>query len=273
VRSRPLLAVLLLTCLTLMVLDTGERSPFDPLRSAVDGVLGPVDRTVGAAAASVGGAAGAVGELADRSELAGLREENARLRGKLAQGEQTSRRLAELEALHGLTGGRGSVPGRVIGAGSALGFARTVTLDLGSQDGVREAMPVVGPAGLVGRTVRVGRWTSVVLLLDDPGFGVGARLARQGSLGLADGDGAGRLVYTQVEGGPVEVGEAVLTSGSQTFAPDLPVGRVVAVRSTAGGLTWEADVEPLVDLGALDLVAVLTEPPRASPRAPLPDPA
>jgi rod shape-determining protein MreC len=272
VRSRPLLAVLLLTCLTLMVLDAGERSPFDPLRAAAGGVLGPVDRTVGAAAASVGEVAGALGELTDRSELADLREENARLRGELAAGEQAARRVAELEALLSSPGERESVPGRVIGAGSALGFARTVTLDLGDRDGVTEAMPVVGPAGLVGRTVRVGRWTSVVLLLDDPGFGVGARLARQGSLGLARGDGTGRLVYTQVEGGPIEVGEAVLSSGSETFAPDLPVGRVVTVRSTAGGLTWEADVEPLVDLGALDLVAVVTGPPRGTPRAPLPDP-
>jgi rod shape-determining protein MreC len=109
----------------------------------------------------------------------------------------------------------------------------------------------------------------VVLLLDDPEFGVGARLAREGTLGLARGDGDGRLVYTQVEGGPVQVGEALLTTGSDTFVPDVPIGVVREVRSTAGGLTSAADIEPYADVAALDLVGVVVEGPRP-PRVRLP---
>lgn len=269
-RSRSLLAVLLLTCLTLTTLDAGARSPFDPLRSGVAAVLGPVDVAVGSAASSVADVFASVGDLADDSELADLREENDRLRRELAQGEAAARRLAELDALLGVTGDLDAVPARVVAAGSALGFGRTVTLDVGSGDGVGEGQTVLSGAGLIGRTVRVGPATSVVLLLDDPEFGVGARLARQGTLGLARGDGDGGLVYTQVEGGPVEVGEVLLTTGSDTFVAEVPIGLVREVRSTAGGLTSAADVEPYADLGALDLVAVVAG--ARAPRPPLPGP-
>lgn len=269
-RTRPLLAVLVLTCVTLTLVDAGDGSPFDPLRTGVDTVLGPVDAAVGGAASSIGGAVAAVTDLADRSELRDLRAEAARLRGELARTEQDRRRLAELDALLGVTGVPASVPARVVGAGSAFGFGRTVTLDVGSQDGVRDGQTVLSGAGLVGRTVRVGRATAVVLLLDDPGFGVGARLAREGTVGLARGDGAGRLVYTQVEGGPVAVGEALLTTGSDTFVPDVPIGRVVSVQSAAGGLSSAAQVEPFADTSSLDLVTVVVEAARTAPRAPLP---
>lgn len=261
--------MLVLTSLSLVALDAGQRSPFDPLRAGVDAVLGPVDTGVGRAAGAVGGAASAVGDLADRSELRRLREENADLRRELAEREQDARRLEELDALLGLPEAPASVPARVVAAGSALGFARTVTLDVGSGDGVREGLTVVAGPGLVGRTVRVGPRTTEVLLLDDPGFGVGARLAREGTLGLARGDGPRRLVYRQVEGGSVEVGEVLLTSGSDTFVAGVPVGRVTSVQNTAGGLTAAAQVEPFVVPAALDLVAVVLAPDRVQPREPL----
>lgn len=267
--SRQLLAVLVLTCLTLLVLDARDRSTSAPLRTAVDAVLGPLEAAAGRVSSSLGGSLSALGGVADRSDLADLRRENERLRRELAEGQADRRRVAELDALLGLPEAPGSVPARVVGAGSALG-GRTVTLDVGSGDGVREGQTVLAGPGLVGRTLRVGPATSEVLLLDDPGFGAGARLARLGTLGLARGEGPGALVYTQVEGGAVEVGEVVLTTGSDTFVPDVPVGRVTQVRSTAGGLTTAATVEPFVQPGALDLVAVVTEPTRVRPRAPLP---
>lgn len=273
-RPKLLLVVLVLLSFTLTTLDSraGSGSPFDALRSATDAVLGPVDRAVGGAAGSVGGAVSAVADLTDDSELERLREQNARLRRELAEGEDAERRLAEWDALLQLKdlGTYTVVPGRVISLGSSLGFERTVTVDLGSEDGVRTGQTVVSGAGLVGRTVRVGRWTSVVLLVDDPGFGVGARLTRDGTIGLAKGSGGGRLEYTQVEGGRVEVGDALLTTGSDTFVPGVPIGRVVEVQRSAGGLTTTADVEAFADLAALDLVAVVVDGPRDTPRVPIP---
>lgn len=262
-RTRPLLVALVLLSASLTVVDAGDRSPFDPLRTAVDAVLGPVE-------SAVGSAVGAVGR--DGDEVRRLREENARLRADSVRAQAAERVADEWEALLGLQAERGwtLLPARVTGSGSALGFARTATLDAGERDGVREGQTVVAGGGLVGRTVRVGPVTSVVLLLDDPSFGVGARLASTGALGLAGGDGPGRLRWVQVDAGDVAAGAALLTSGAGTFVADVPVGRVTGSGPGPGGLGTVAVVEPLVDLSRLDVVGVVLDPPRDAPRETVP---
>ena len=273
-RARPLLAVLLLTCVTLTALDAhaGSGSPLDPVRSAADALLAPVDRVVGTGADAVGGVVGSVGDLADRSELQRLRDDNARLRRDAEASAGSARESGQWRALLGLrdTARLTIVPARVVAAGRSLGFERTVRLDVGSRDGVRSGQTVVAAAGLVGRTLRVTSSTCTVLVLDDRGFGVGARLATTGALGLASGDGSGRLRWVQVDPGPVAVGATLLTTGSDTFVPDLPVGTVRGVDGTPGGPTATATVRPFVDVGSLDLVGVVVDVPRTTPRASLP---
>ena len=267
--TRLLLVLLVLTAFTLTTLDyrAGEGSAFDGVRRAVDTVLGPAQR-------ALGGAARAVGGLFDGSSEreAALEQENARLRAQLETSDDVRRRVAELDRLLGLAsaGTYTVVPARVSALGSSLGFAWTVTIDAGSDDGVRAGQTVVSGAGLVGRTTRVSRFTSVVLLLVDPGFSVGSRLTREGTIGIARGGGTGTLTYQQVEGGRVEVGDALVTTGSSTFVPGVPVGRVVEVVSGRETLVPTASVEPFVDVTSLDLVGVVVEPPRGTPRVPIP---
>lgn len=270
---RLVLAVLALTAFTLTTLDfrAGSGSPFDAVRTGADTVLGPAQRSLGSATRAMGGALGGALPGNASAELDRLREENAQLRGQLVAGEAAARRLSEWEALLRLKdfGTYPMVPAHVSAVGSSLGFERTVTLDVGSSDGVQVGQTVVSGAGLVGRTVRVGPWTSVVLLLVDPGFSVGARLTREGTVGLASGTGDGSVAYAQVEGGRVAVGDALLTTGSQTFVPGVPIGRVEEVDRAVGALTRAARVRPFVDITSLDLVGVVVEPPRGTPRVPL----
>ena len=267
---RLLLVLLLLTAFTLAVLDQryDDGSAFDAVRRGGDVVLGPAQRAVAGAARGVGG----VFDTADTGELRRLREENDQLRSELIRGEADRRRADELDALLALkdAGSYQVVPARVTSTGSSFGFARTVTIDAGSRDGVQAGQTVVNGQGLVGRTTRVGPFTSSVLLLTDPGFTVGARLTREGTVGLATGGGSGPLTYQLVEGGRIAVDDALLTTGSSTFVPGVPIGRVTEVDGTAGGLVTTARVDPFVDVGALDLVGVVTQPPRSTPRVPLP---
>ena len=267
---RLLLVLLLLTAFTLTILDVraGEGSVFDGVRRGADAVLGPAQRAVGGAARSV---SGIFGDDVDQQELRRLREENARLRGDLVRSEAAQRRADELDALLALkdAGTYTVVPARVTAVGSAFGFERTVTIDAGSRDGIGPGQTVVNGDGLVGRTTRVGPFTSTVLLLTDPGFTVGARLTREGTVGLATGDGTRAMTYELVEGGRVAEGDALLTTGSRTFVPGVPIGRVTSVEP-GGALVTTAQVEPFVRVGSLDLVGVVTSPPRGTPRVPIP---
>ncbi len=264
---RLLLVLLLLTAFTLTVLDV-QTQPFGALRDGTDAVLGPAQRAVGGAARGVGGV---FGRGAEEGELQRLRDENARLRGDLVRGEADRRRAAELDRLLGLkdAGTYTVVPAQVTALGSAFGFALTVTIDAGSRDGVESGQTVVNGDGLVGRTTRVGPFTSTVLLVTDPGFTVGARLTREGTVGLASGDGEGAMTYELVEGGRVSVDDALLTTGSTTFVPGVPIGRVTQV-DPGGALVTTARVQPFVRTASLDVVGVVTSPPRGVPRVPLP---
>jgi rod shape-determining protein MreC len=264
---RLLLVLLLLTAFTLTALDarSGQGSPFDALRRGADAALGPPQRALGSAARGVGKLLGG-----DSDEQAALREENDRLRAQLRRTDDLRRRVAQLDALLALkdAGSYSMVPARVTAVGSAFGFESTVTLDAGSSDGIAPGQTVVDGNGLVGRTLRVGPFTSTVLLLTDPGFTVGARLTRAGTVGLASGSGDG-LDFALVEGGRIAEGDALLTTGSDTFVPGVPVGRVTAVEAPVGGPVTTAQVRPYADLTSVDLVGVVTEPPRRTPRVPL----
>ena len=68
----------------------------------------------------------------------------------------------------------------------------------------------------------------------------------------------------------MQVDDALVTSGSSTFVPGVPVGRVVEVQGGLGASVPTADVEPFVDVSGLDLVGVVVEPPRSTPRVPIP---
>ena len=264
---RLLLVLLLLTALTLTALDarSGGRA-FERVRDAADVVLGPAQR----AAAGVARGVGDLFDSADEDELERLREQNAELRGELVRAEADRRRAEELDALLAVAaaGTWTVVPARITSVGSAFGFDRTLTVDAGSRDGVREGQTVVSGAGLVGRTTRVGPLTSGVLLVTDPRSTVGARLTREGTIGLATGDGDA-LVYELVEGGRLTEGDALLTAGSPTYVAGVPIGRVTSVEPP-GGLVTTGRVEPFVDVRALELVGVVTEPARGTPRVPIP---
>lgn len=251
-RPGVLAVALALVAFGLSALDSGDPPPSAPLRGAVDAVLGPPERALAAGV----GAVGSLGDLADREQMRRLREENERLRRELAAAGVDRRLARELDAVRTAAGDLQVLPARVTAAGRALGFARTVTLDVGEDDGVRAGQAVLAGTGLAGRTVRVTGSSAVVLLATDPTFAAGSRLSTTGALGLASGTGDA-LRWLQVEPGPVEPGAMLLTSGSGTFPADLPVGRVTEVGETAGGLATTAVVEPLVAFGTLDVVGVV----------------
>lgn len=270
-RLRLLLALLVLTAFTLTVLDVraGYGSPFDVLRRGVDTTLGPLQRAGGAVVRALPG-----GESS--GDVQRLQRENDDLRRRLIALDGAQAQYDELTQLLKLkdAGSYTTVLARVVGFGAATPFERTLTLDVGTRDGVRKDQTVTSGRGLVGRTVRVGPDTCVVALLTDPTVSIGVRLnAAPRSFGLTTGRGRAGLVLSLVEPGgsaALQVGDALVTAGSDTFVPGVPVGRVTAVGPAGSGVVPTATVEPYADLGALDLLQVVVQGSRTEPRVPIP---
>jgi rod shape-determining protein MreC len=188
---------------------------------------------------------------ADQAEVEGLRAENERLRGLLELADR--RKDLRLRAAR--------VTARAV---SPYFRVLKVTLDVG-EDAVRPGMPVVAPGGLVGQLRTVADRECEVLLVTDPRSAIDVVLETSRARGLAVGTGepdryAARLEYLQ-RSDESAVGERVLTTGDDGRYPrGLPVGRVTTLKAQAHGLFQEAELEPLVDLSALEEVFVVLGP-------------
>jgi rod shape-determining protein MreC len=140
---------------------------------------------------------------------------------------------------------------------------RTVQIDLGSRDGLRENLPVLTANGLVGRVSSVGFTRSQVVLIGDPDCRVSALVENPAhDMGVVSAGGlldTSLVDLTYLSGAAnLKAGQSVITSGlGGIFPKGIPIGQVVDSRPVEFGLYTEARVKLSVNLGALEQVWVL----------------
>jgi rod shape-determining protein MreC len=271
-RQRFALILLVVLAAGLITADY-QGNAFTGLRNGAETVFGPVQRGLAAIFNPIGRFLGGIPHLgSNRRDIDALRKENDDLRRQLAeQGLDGGRatELTNLKLLAGL-GGYRVVPATVVSLGPSLGFEWTVTIDVGSVDGVKPDMTVVSGPGLVGRVKDVGRTTSVVVLAADPGSIVGTRVAGSNELGLVTGNGTADMSLTLLNpNARVRVGDRLVTGpyGESTYVAGVPIGEITAVGGDTGGAgPRTATVRGYVDPTRLDLVGVVLTGPRTDPR-------
>ncbi|MFD7614881.1 rod shape-determining protein MreC [Streptomyces sp. NPDC059828] len=273
--SRLLLVLLIAIAFALITVDIrgGQESPVDGARQAAATVFGPVENGVAAAVDPLGNAIGAIRDSGKRHDrIAVLERENAALKVRLGSDARNQSRVRQLDAMlkKAASGQYGIKGAEVVAIGAAQGFSWTVTIDIGSRDGIARDMTVINGDGLVGRVTTVGPDTSTVLLASDPDFTVGTRMERTDELGFATGQGD-RPLSVQLLNGKAKVrkGDRLVTFGSQAgrpFVPGVPVGEVVRVDPSGGDLTRNISVRPYVSFSKLDIIGVVVQAPRTDPR-------
>ncbi|MFF3246827.1 rod shape-determining protein MreC [Streptomyces sp. NPDC002870] len=273
--SRLLLVLLIAIAFALITVDIrgGEESPVDGARQAAATVFGPVENGVATAVDPIGNAIGAVRDSGRRHDRIGeLERENATLKAKLGSDDRNRNRVRELDNMLKKAGaGQYGIKGaEVIAIGAAQGFSWTVTIDVGSNDGIARDMTVLNGDGLVGRVTTVGPNTATVLLASDPDFTVGTRMEKTDELGFATGQGDRPLSVQLLNGkAKVKKGDRLVTFGSQAdkpFVPGVPVGEVIRVDPSGGDLTRTIYVRPYAGFTKLDIVGVVVMAPRSDPR-------
>jgi rod shape-determining protein MreC len=141
-------------------------------------------------------------------------------------------------------------------------WLKTLTINKGSNHGIRPGMPVMSGEGVVGQTASVGSKSTTILLLNDSASSVGAMLQNDRSVGMAEGifkSDLLRLNYVEnIQGEILTVGENVITSGLDgVFPKGLLIGTVSEV-SEGGSLFRDITVVPSVDLRRIETVVVLS---------------
>jgi rod shape-determining protein MreC len=136
----------------------------------------------------------------------------------------------------------------------------SLTIDRGSNDGLFEGMTVVTPAGLVGRLLTVGPYTSKVLLVTDSKSSVSGAVATSRAQGMVYGRRQRQLTMRYIDQmEKIEVDQWVVTSSlGGGFPPGIPIGKVVHVRQRDVEPFQEATIEPGVDFARLETVMVIT---------------
>ena len=193
-----------------------------------------------------------------------LRRENQQLRSQTIQSLAIARENDQLRALFNW---QRQSPWKLKLANVVMrdpaNWWRTVQIDLGSRDGLRENLPVITSAGLVGRVSSVSLTRSQIVLIGDPNCRVSATVenaARDMGVVLASGPIDTALVQLTylASSANLKPGQSVVTSGlGGVFPKGIPIGQVVDSRSVEYGLYTEARVKLNANLGSLEQVWVM----------------
>ena len=262
-----LLVALLVVSIVSMVVyaNEGESGPLHSLQDATMNLTGQAKgSTVGI---------GVVGQVtgdalsdatAGPSTLSALREENEQLRQQLAEAEEYRqeadrlRGLLDMKQVSGVTGPVAHIIGRSTGA-----WDQSVTIDMGSNEGVRAGMTIMGATGVIGQVSRTTEDTATVRLLTDPNSGAAVMIQSSRENGIVHGSINGLLYLEDLDEDVIpEVGDVIVTSGlGGSYERGLIVGAVVNVNKTAANPLGTVIVNPNDSARMLEEVIVVFKAP------------
>lgn len=261
--SRIIFIVVVAVSVVLMTVYSmgGANGPLHVVQRAVNAVVAPFEFLGTSGGAFVENASQAVGDAtADEKTLSELRDQNEQLTQMLTESEEYRLEIQRLQDLLNLkqTYDIEGVSGRVIGH-SFDAWNQTVTIDVGSSEGVETGLTVMGPHGVIGQIISVNPSSSIVRLLTDPQSGVSAIIQSTRAQGIVRGSLNGLLHLENVsENEKVKVGDVVLTSGlGGSFTKGLLIGQVLQVEGSAQDGTRQIIVSANENSASLEEVLVV----------------
>lgn len=207
-------------------------------------------------------------------QLADLKKENEILREKVKNYEILQRTNVEIKKENDRLKGQldfsqkleqKNYPAQIIGRNADNLFSG-LTINKGSRNGIKKNMPVLaiqnGTAGLVGKVVSVGLFTSVVMPVYDSKCTISCRIQNTRDIGLVSGLGNEetdlRMLYIKKRVlDELHIGDVVVTSGeNQNYIADIPVGTISKISVLEYNSSLSIDILPVVNFARLENVIV-----------------
>ena len=272
-RGRLLIIVLIVTSLFLITLDLRGVKVIDGIRVGTQTALTPVQKAGSWLISPLRNFISDVTHLGrTRNQIERLKSENDRLRLKLQNRKTADAQLSQLKGVLDLAGKAGFkvVSARVISQGSSTSFAQTITIDAGTNSGIKKNMTVISGFGLVGVVKYAYPNSALVQFASDPSFRIGARIAGSQQIGILSGQGTRKGVLQLLDNTTqVSVGDVIVARGSQNgrpFVPGVPIGEVTKVDNSPGSVTQTADVKFYTNFTSLGVVSVVISDEGIDPR-------
>jgi len=238
-------------------------SPLQVLDDLGSHVIVPLEETMSSTFGEGNDILGALREpqqlLAENEQLRAEVEELSSLTVRLEELERENEELLQQLKLQRADPAFERLRARVV-ARDPTRLAQAITVDRGSEHGIREGMTVVSPAGLVGRVVKVNSLSSKVLVITDVSSSITVIVQSSRAVGVVDGKPGPLLGMKFIgQGEVVEAGDVVITAGlGGVFPPGIAVGRVTSVSKRDVEAFQAADLEPAVDFSHLEWVLIIT---------------
>ena len=146
----------------------------------------------------------------------------------------------------------------VVGS-DAVSWSKMITINKGSNDGLKKNMTVVSHEGLVGHIIQTVPYYSKVLLITDVRSAVDALDQEKRTRGVVVGKGSDICEMKYIpQDADIRVGQSVISSGlGGVFPKGLLIGKVSKVEETNKGLFKNVVVTPSVKISFLEEVFVL----------------
>ncbi len=201
---------------------------------------------------------GQIGEIQD--ERARLQAEVVTLQQQLSDQEGLRRENESLRKELGITGvvrDTNKVFSKIIIQGLDP-LDRTVTIDAGRAQGIRQGQPAIYQGSLAGRVETVRESTSIVRLITSPKSILQAWVATKKENGILQGDG-NTVSFKEVNQGVlIEVGSLVETSGLGGSLPQgIPIGSVEQLSSSPNSLSQSFRVTLPYDPNSIESLIIL----------------
>ena len=271
-RARLLLVILIVTSLFLITLDLRGVKVIDGFRQGTQTILSPFQRAGAVVLNPLGDFFSDVTHLGrTRGQIEKLEAENANLKIKLLNRKNADGQLEQLKDILDLAGTAGYkvVNAKVISHGSSQSFSQTLTIDSGSNAGIKKNMTVLSQFGIAGVVKDVYPNSALIQLASDPSFKMGARIAGSQQIGILSGQGNRSATLQLLDNSTtVNVGDVLLARGSSSnrpFVPGVPLGYVSRVDNSAGAIAQSAVVRYYTNFSTLGVVAVVVGGPSSNP--------
>ncbi|MDK2821004.1 MAG: rod shape-determining protein MreC [Clostridia bacterium] len=138
----------------------------------------------------------------------------------------------------------------------------TLTLGIGSEEGLKKNQVVITSKGVVGRIIAVTPHTAEVLLIFDREGAIGGIVQVNRTPGVVEGSSEYRGYLQMIHvsrDAPLEENQVVVTSGLGGIYPKgLVIGTIVKVIPEPNGLMKRAIIKPAADFERLEEVLVIT---------------
>lgn len=263
-RARLLLVILIVTSLLLITLDLRGVKVIDGFKQGSQTIMSPFQRAGNTVLSPIKNFFSDVTHLGrTRNQIEKLEAENANLKQKLINRKNADAQLKQLQNILDLAGTAGYkiVNAKVISHGSSQSFSQTITIDSGSNVGIKKNMTVLSQYGLAGIVKDVYPSSALIQLASDPGFRIGARIAGTQQIGILSGRG-NRAAGLQLldNSTTVKEGDVLLARGSvanRPYVPGVPLGYVTGVDNSAGAVAQTATVRYYTNFSTLGVVAVV----------------